>query len=72
MNDTKPFYQSNGFWASMAQIVVSVGGASGGIDNMVGQELLADGPGFMVMIATGLAGVWSLIGRIRATSKLGM
>ena len=70
MESTKPWYQSHGVIASILQVILGVAVTMGWINDVAGQMIIAEGPGLLVGLIGGFLGVWSFIGRVRATKEI--
>lgn len=70
MNETKPWYQSIGVWASLVQVLVGVAVSLGFVDSAAGSTIADQLPGLIVAIVTSLAGALSLWGRVYAKKEI--
>lgn len=70
MEDVKPWYASQGVWASMLTILTGVLVSMGMLTNDVAVAIVGEVPGYAVGIMTALAGLWSLWSRVRATKEI--
>lgn len=70
MDETKPWYTSNGVWASLLTILGGVGTAIGGWDGGDVNMVVTEAPAYLVGIAVGALGLWSLYGRWGASKKV--
>lgn len=68
MTDTKPWYLSRTIWASLVAILSATLGVLG-----VSTETLDDGtlPDLLLQAVTGIAGIVALLGRLRASARIG-
>ena len=68
MDDSKPWWQSNGVWGGLVAVLAVVLG-------FFGYEIGGDVQGELVEAVSGavaLAGaLWAIVGRIRATKRIG-
>lgn len=70
MDKAKPWYQSNGVIASLLQMAAGVAIAMGWVNDAAGEIIIAEGPGLLVGLVNGFLGLWSFIGRVRATKEI--
>jgi hypothetical protein len=70
MDDTKAWYASQTIWASLLQMAVGVGVATGVINDAAGSAIVGDGPGLIIGLVTAVLGVWSLYGRVKASKTI--
>lgn len=68
MSDTKSWYLSRTIWASLVGVVIAAGSLFGLTSSEVDQGLLTDG---VVELISAVAGIVAIIGRLRATAKIG-
>jgi hypothetical protein len=67
MNGTKSFYQSKALWGSVVTIAATGAGMAGLV---ISPEVQDQAINLIVLFATGIGGVVSLIGRIKADTKI--
>ena len=67
MNDTKPWYLSRTVWASIVTIVIACCGLSGTPLDSFDDASFIDA---LLQLATGIAGVVALFGRLLAQSRI--
>lgn len=68
MTDSKPWYLSRTIWASIVSVALGVGGWLGLASEQFDQGLLTDS---LIELVGALAGVIAIIGRLRATARIG-
>ncbi len=67
MNDTKPWYLSRTVWASIVTIVIACCGLSGAPFDSFDEASFIDA---LLQLATAIAGVVALFGRLLAQSRI--
>lgn len=70
MEDTKSWWSSTTIWASLLQMVVGIGTATGVLTGAAGTVIANEGPGLVIGVITAVLGVWSLYGRVNATKQI--
>lgn len=68
MIDIKPWYLSRTIWASLVTVFLAAAGYAGVSAGAEEEGALTDS---LTEIATALAGIVAVIGRLRATTKIG-
>ena len=68
MDNTKPWYLSRTIWASLVTVSLSILGAAGvSLEGLQG-DVLAEA---VVQLMTAFCGLAAIIGRVRATNRIG-
>lgn len=67
MIEDKPWYLSRTIWAGLVTLVLSLAGAFGFISDAVDHVALTD---VLLQLATAIAGLVTVFGRLRATSRI--
>ncbi|NKB82951.1 hypothetical protein [Brucella grignonensis] len=67
MAEDKPWYLSRTVWAGLVALFLSLAGAFGLISDTIDQGALTD---ILLQLATGIAGLIAVFGRIGATSRI--
>ncbi len=70
MDQTKAWWESKAVWANVVVILVGAAQATGLIDATTGSQLTADLPGILVGLATSVAGIAGIYGRVVATRQI--
>lgn len=70
MEDIKPWFASTTVWASILQVAVGLGTATGLFTGAAATAIATEGPGLIIGVITSALGIWGLYGRIRATKQL--
>jgi len=70
VNDTKPWYLSTGVIGSLATVLIGIAVSLGLLSPEQGDVATSSAPELLGGVATTIAGVISLIGRIRATTVI--
>lgn len=70
MENEKPWWQSTTIWASVLQVVVSIGVALGLFDQATGAEIVSQFPELLVGAVGAILGVIAFWGRYTATKTL--
>jgi hypothetical protein len=68
MNEVKAWYQSKALWGSLVTITATGAGLAGLV---ITPEMQDQAVNAIVLIATGIGGVVSMVGRIKAQHKIG-
>ena len=67
MTDDKSWYLSRTVWAGLVSIILGLAGASGIADGTIDHGALTD---VLLQLAAAIAGIVTIFGRIRATSRI--
>ncbi|WP_139975483.1 MULTISPECIES: hypothetical protein [Brucella/Ochrobactrum group] len=67
MNIDKPWYLSRTVWAGLVALLLSLAGMFGVATDLIDQGALTD---VLLQLATAIAGIVTIIGRIGATSRI--
>ena len=72
MIDTKPWWQSNGAWANLLQVVTSFAAMYHLVSKEQAAVIVADAPSMIVTFVMLILGAWGLWGRVRATRMIAL
>ncbi len=75
MYDTKPWYQSSGVWGGLVAVLSPIAGYFGYTLTAEDAAAVAEGVTQLIVVSSGLAsvvgGIFAIIGRVRASKKIG-
>ena len=71
MDGTKPWWASQGAWANLLQVVVSLLTSYHLLTPSEGTVVVSQGPGVAVAVVMACLGAWGLWARLVATKRIG-
>ncbi|WP_225205369.1 hypothetical protein [Novosphingobium huizhouense] len=69
VNDSKPWWQSSTIWAGLGSLVVAIAGFV--LDQPASSSDIVQGGVEAQQVLTGVLGLLAIIGRLRATKRIG-
>lgn len=70
MDATKPWYESNGAWANLLQMVTGLAVTEHFLSVQQAAVVVTDAPSLIVGLVTLVLGAWGFWGRLRATKQI--